>query len=103
MAYNTTIGSDFFMGMVGSVNTAVPLFMDSLLFAIFTIISLGGYFSIKVQTGRSRIILTLAASSFITTILATFLMMAGFVTTYIVSFFAVLAIMMFIALIFYNN
>lgn len=86
------------MPVLYSLRDCVPLAFESLLMACFFILFAGQYYLIKSRTGRAKILIALASSSFFTLILSLFLALGQLVEFASVITFAFLSILFFILL-----
>lgn len=86
-----------------SIRDCIPLAFPSVTLVIFGLLLSGNYFITQNKTQKARILESLVASSFVTTILSIFLMLSMLVTLTTVMFWALLTITSFIILMLADN
>lgn len=85
--------------MLYSIRDCVPSAYPGLVMVLFFVLFAGNYFINKGKTGRARVMIALAASSFVTIILTMFLTLSQLVTYKILLLWTFIGIISFIGLI----
>jgi ABC-type Fe3+-siderophore transport system permease subunit len=83
-----------------SIRDAVPGAFAYLLAAVFTILFASNMYLIQTRTGRAKILISIATSSFITVILGMFLFLSQILSLRILLFWLFISIVSFVFLIF---